>query len=63
MKMKGEWRARLYLILNEEFDTLDGSSGGLGDGSRDTTHQEIDGEVCQIILLVFAHGGRRLCVG
>jgi hypothetical protein len=29
---------RTYLILDQEFDTLDGSSGGLRDGGRDTTH-------------------------
>jgi len=27
-----------YLVLDEKLDTLDGSSGGLRDGGRDTTH-------------------------
>jgi hypothetical protein len=29
---------RTNLVLDEELDTLDGSGGSLGDGSRDTTH-------------------------
>lgn len=28
----------MYLILDQELDTLNGSSGGLRDGGRDTTH-------------------------
>jgi hypothetical protein len=31
-------RLHTYLVLDQELDTLDGSSGSLGDGSRDTTH-------------------------
>ena len=31
-------RVVTYLILNEEFDTLNGSSSSFGDGSRYTTH-------------------------
>jgi hypothetical protein len=31
-------RVRTYLILDQELDTLDGSSSSLGDGGRDTTH-------------------------
>jgi len=31
-------RARTYLILDQELDTLDGSSSSLRDGGRDTTH-------------------------
>lgn len=27
-----------YLVLDEELNTLDGGSGGLRDGSGDTTH-------------------------
>lgn len=27
-----------YLVLDQELDTLDGSSSGLGDGSGNTTH-------------------------
>ena len=27
-----------YLVLDEKLDTLNGSSGSLGDGGRDTTH-------------------------
>lgn len=33
------------LILDEELDTLDGSSRCLCDGSRDTTHHKVDGKV------------------
>ncbi len=29
---------RTYLILDQELDTLDGSSSSLRDGGRDTTH-------------------------
>jgi hypothetical protein len=29
---------RSYLVLDQKLDTLDGGSGSLGDGSRDTTH-------------------------
>jgi len=32
----------LILILNEKLDTLDRGSSGLGDSSRNTTHEEID---------------------
>jgi hypothetical protein len=31
-------KERTYLILDKKLDTLDGSSGGLGDGSGNTTH-------------------------
>ena len=35
---------RSYLVLDEELDTLNGRSGGLGDSSGNTTHQEVDHE-------------------
>lgn len=31
-------QTKTYLVLDEKLDTLDGSSGGLRDGSGDTTH-------------------------
>jgi hypothetical protein len=33
-----------YLVLDEELDTLDGSSSRLRDGGRHTSHKEIDYE-------------------
>ena len=39
---KNTWKKKLqvntYLILDQELNTLNGSSSGLGDGSGDTTH-------------------------
>lgn len=32
------WGGRAYLVLDQKLDTLDGSSGSLGDGGRNTTH-------------------------
>lgn len=32
------WLSTTYLVLDKELDTLDGSCGGLGDGSGNTTH-------------------------
>lgn len=32
------WRQITYLILDQELDTLNGSSGSLGDGGGNTTH-------------------------
>lgn len=32
----------LILVLDKELDTLDGGGAGLGDGSGDTSHKEID---------------------
>jgi hypothetical protein len=44
-------RARTYLILDQELDTLDGSSSGLGDGGRYTTHckHELVADTCKPI--------------
>ncbi len=40
---------KTYLILDQELDTLDGSSSGLGDGSRNTTHcyHELVADTCK----------------
>lgn len=35
---KGPGERVANLVLDEELDTLDGGSGGLGDGSGNTTH-------------------------
>ena len=42
---------RTYLILDQALDTLDGSSSGLRDGGRDTTHccQELVADTCKLI--------------
>lgn len=36
------------LVLDEELDTLNGGSGGLGDRSGDTAHHEINHEVLYV---------------
>jgi hypothetical protein len=40
---------RTYLILDQELDTFDGSSSGLGDCGGDTTHcyQELVADTCK----------------
>ena len=38
---------KTYLILNEELDTLNGGGSGLGDGSGDTSHEEVSGEAAE----------------
>ena len=37
-KKKSVGIKKTYLVLNQELDTLNGSSSGLGDGGRNTTH-------------------------
>lgn len=37
----------LILVLDEELDSLNGGSGSLGDGSGDTTHEEVGGEATE----------------
>ena len=37
-KNKNSRANKTYLILDQELDTLDGSSSSLRDGGRDTTH-------------------------
>ena len=39
-------------VLESELDELDGGGEGLGDGSRDTTHQELDGGGLGVVLLL-----------
>jgi hypothetical protein len=36
------------LVLDEKLDTLNGGGSGLGDGSGDTAHHEINHEVLEI---------------
>lgn len=45
-----------YLVLNEQLDTLDGGSGSLRDGGRDTTH-------CSIPLAMFLYPAMLLPAG
>jgi len=42
----------LVLVLDEELDTLNGGSSGLGDSGGDTTHHEVDGEGPEVLWLL-----------
>jgi len=41
----------LILVLDEELDALNGGSSGLRDGGGNTTHQEVDNEALQGLLV------------
>lgn len=41
--------SHLVLVLDQELDSLNGGSGGLGDGSGDTSHEEIGHECLSIL--------------
>jgi len=47
----------LVLVLDEELDSLNGGSSGLGDSGRDTTHHEVDGEGPQVLWLLVGNLG------
>jgi len=39
----------LVLVLNQKLDSLNGGSGGLGDGSGDTSHEEVGHEGTEVL--------------
>ena len=39
----------LVLVLYQKLDSLNGGSGGLGDGSGDTSHEEVGHEGTEVL--------------
>jgi hypothetical protein len=39
----------LILVLHQKLDSLNGGSGGLGDGSGDTSHEEVGHEGTEVL--------------
>jgi hypothetical protein len=39
----------LILVLYQKLDSLNGGSGGLGDGSGDTSHEEVGHEGTEVL--------------
>jgi hypothetical protein len=41
--------SHLVLVLNQKLDSLNGGSGGLGDGGGDTSHEEVGHEGTEVL--------------
>lgn len=39
----------LVLVLHQKLDSLNGGSGGLGNGGRDTSHEEVGHEGTEVL--------------
>lgn len=45
----------LILVLHQKLDSLNGGSGGLGNGGRDTSHEEVGHEGPEVLGLWLRH--------
>jgi hypothetical protein len=60
-KASSSHTATTYLVLDEELDTLNGGSGSLRDGGRDTTHCECTSARCSELEPTAAQSPSTVC--